>query len=149
MRMDPNTMVIRVTDLCRGDGKGYIKISSDCSMGKISALAESSNGTAIFCPVYSIGFPGEDEIAQRHMGKEPEVDSRIIAVPLLDKASLTVRVHAAGNSEPILGIPFIPLATKIRSRLTYRLHAETAYQMRGIDQRRLSGNTYVSGAGCT
>lgn len=141
--MDPNTMVIRVTDLCRGDGKGYIKISSDCSMGKISALAESSNGTAIFCPVYSIGFPGEDEIAQRHMGKEPEVDSRIIAVPLLDKASLTVRVYAAGNSEPILGIPFSPLATKIRSRLTYRLHAETAHQMRGIDQRRLSGNTYV------
>lgn len=136
-------MTVRVMALCRGDGKGYIRINSDQPLGEIEAKAESSSGTVLPCAIYHLGFPGEDEIAQQRLGEESGLESRVIAVPLLDDVSFMVRVYAVGEERPILEIPFRPFATKIRSRLTYHLHPEIAHQMRGIDQRRLSGDTYV------
>lgn len=136
-------MTLQASTICRGDGKGYIRIDSDEPMGAINAVAKSPSGAVIPCPVYRLGFPGEDMTARRHLGEEPGLDSRVIAVPLLDDTPLTVRVFGDDAVKPLLDIPFQSLVTKIKSRLTYRRHPEQAYRIRGIDQRRLSGNTYV------
>lgn len=136
-------MTLQTSTICRGDGKGYIRIDSDEPMGTITAIAKSPSGAVIPCPLYRLGFPGEDMMARRHFGEELGLDSRVIAVPLLDDTSLTVRVYGDDTVKPLLDIPFQPLATKIKSRLTYRRHPEQAYRIRGLDQRRLSGNTYV------
>lgn len=140
-------MTLQTSTICRGDGKGYVRIDSDERMGKITAIAKSANGTVIPCPVYRLGFPGEDAGARQNLGERPGQESCVVAVPLLDNTTLTIHVFGETSAEPLLDIPFQPFATKIKSRLTYRRHPEQAYQIRGIDQRRLSGQTYVYVAG--
>lgn len=135
--------MVRVTGLCRGDGKGYIEISSDLPMGTLTASADAPAGTSIPCAIYRLGFPGEDMSARLRSGERRGQDTRVIAVPLLDDAALTIRIRRSETGETVAEIPFKPYATKIRSRLTYRAQPEFAYQIRGIDQRRLSGNTHV------
>lgn len=147
-------MPITVAGLCRGDGKGYIKIVADRDLDSVYAVAQTETGESLPCPLYRLGFPGEDAAAQRRFGEMENMRTRVIAVPLLDDVKLTVRLYErdakAGDGttggaapQPLLSIPFDPFWSKVRSRLTYKRHGELARQIRGIDQRRLSGNTYV------
>lgn len=144
-------MSTKMLGLCRGSGKGYIKIATDHEPESLEAYASTPSETQVTCPIYRIGFPGEDAIASRSAGDDPEHGSHIaiVVVPLLDQVTLDVQIRERGNSNgnsdkaPLLTIPFKAFETKVRSRLTYKYKPDFASQIRDIDQRRLSGGTYV------
>lgn len=137
--------------LCRGDGKGYIKIEGEgLRPERLSAVATAANGQTIVCGVYPFGFPGEDAVAAHRAGDEHALDgsgigSCVVAVPLLDDTDLQVRLYddSSADGRPVFEFPFQPLPSKVRSRLSYKFHADEAYQIRGIDQRRLAFAPYL------
>ena len=139
-------MSVTTIGLCRGAGKGYIKVATDCEPEELMVRAAVASGARMECPLYRIGFPGEDLIARSTAGDSVEegVHNSVIAVPLLDDTSLKIEVFKRGDeSSPIAEIPFRTFETKVRSRLTYKYRHEFASQIRDIDQRRLSGQPYV------
>lgn len=139
-------MTLRILGLCRGDGKGYVKISSSVDSDDLVACAAMEDGSLIQCPIVPIGFPGEDESARNNWGDYShgaDNHEAVIVVPLLDQAKFTVRVKRRKTHEQIGSFPFRPLQSKIKSRLTYQERAEFAAQIRGIEQRRLSGTPHV------
>ena len=135
--------------ICRGDGKGYAKVAATGVRAEdLVAVATATNGNDIICSVYPFGFPAEDPEAVRQAGGEPNTDDGsthfVVAVPLLDGTDLMVRLFRKDQPDtPVFSFPWKPFATKVRSRLGYRFHGEESLQMRGIDQRRLSGEPYV------
>lgn len=139
-------MGFRITGLCRGDGKGYVNVLVSESDGRrYVASAVASNGRRIPCAVYDMLLPGDDvtvaAAAGMYTGSERQL---VIAVPLLDGTALQVDVYDTNDlTTPVWGFPFKPLETKIRSRLTYRRRPQFAATIRGIDQRRLSGQPYA------
>lgn len=138
-------MSFTVNALCRGTGKGYVSICADTDPGKLRAEAVKDDGTVFPCPMYRFGFPGEDPTASRQWGETAgdRQYSFVLVVPLFEGIDLTIRLASRESGETLATIPFGHVATRIRSRLTYRLRPETAASMRDIDQRRLSGGTYV------
>ncbi|NMM95096.1 glycosyltransferase family 2 protein [Bifidobacterium oedipodis] len=145
-------MTITMGGLCRGNGKGYVKLDVEGHrVENLYAVATAANGNTIMCGVYPYGFPGEDPTAVAKAGDEHAVEgdgkfSCVVAVPLLDGTDLTVNVFdhtVADTSRPVFTFPFKPLESKVRSRLFYKFHSDVAFQMRDIDQRRLSGNIHV------
>ena len=142
-------MVVQILGLCRGDGKGYVKIATNVSADNLKATIKMTDNSILECPVVSIGFPGEDMTARVGWGDIScdGVHESVVVVPLLDGTRLTITITDR-NSHTVLGsFPFHPIQTKIKSRLTYRLRPEFAAQIRGIEQRRISGtpHAYVTG----
>lgn len=134
-------MTLRVLGLCRGEGKGYVKICvKDCHAG-LRAAAVLKDGESFDCPIISIGFPGEDEIARKNWGDDSYSGKRefVVVVPLLDKAKYDVRVEDDFTHEEVGTFSFCSLSSKIKSRLTYRERPEFAFQIRDIELRRTSG----------
>ena len=138
-------MSFTVTTLCRGAGKGYICVASETDPDGLRARAVTGDGTELPCPLYRIGFPGEDSVARRHWGEEDagKPYSFVLAVPLFDHVSLSIQLISKASGEIVYAIPFGYLATRIRSRMTYKLKPQAASAIRDIDQRRLSGGTYL------
>ena len=153
-----------IEGMCRGDGKIYYKLRIDAARlggadaDAVRATAVTPAGAAIPCAVYRIGFPGEDVAAARAAGDDAAGTASavtcVVAVPMLDATNLTVTLALASDglqpAQPTASRPahlarftVKPLHTKIVSRLTYRRHPELAAQIRGIDQRRLSGAPYI------
>ncbi|MBT1180215.1 glycosyltransferase family 2 protein [Bifidobacterium vespertilionis] len=143
-------MTVKVLGLCRGNGKGYIEITTDLDPEGLMTRVRTATGVHMECPIYRIGFPAEDEIARRHAGDDPEPGMHlgVIAVPLLDETSLEIGVFSREDpTHPLLVIPFKTFETKIKSRLAYKYHKDLTGRIRDIDQRRLSGRpyTYITG----
>lgn len=139
-------MTFRIMDLCRGDGKGYINISISDEKGEwFTASAVASNGREIPCAVYDMAIPGEDIHVAMRNGNLTSLDERqiVVAVPLLDETTLVVYIYDNYSEKPIWSFPFVPLWSKVRSRLTYRMRPHEAARIRGIDQIRLEGQPYV------
>ncbi|MCH9277022.1 glycosyltransferase family 2 protein [Bifidobacterium amazonense] len=141
---------VKVLGLCRGDGKGYIKIATESAPEQLMARVKTGTGRILECPLYRIGFPGEDAIAREAAGDivEGAGNVSVLAVPLLDGTSLEVGIfNRSDPQKPIFVLPFNALESKIRSRLTYKYQSNFARQIRDIDQRRLSGRpyTYITG----
>lgn len=142
-------MALRILGLCRGDGKGYVKINTRANPDTLRATAKMTNGSALECPIVPLSFPGEDATARSTWGdtSDNETHESVVVVPLLDNAKLTVCVEDKATHTKVGLIPFNPLETKIKSRLTYHLRSEFTTQIRDIEQRRISGipHTYVTG----
>lgn len=144
-------MSYSIKRLCRGAGKGYIKIEGKgLCPERLSAMATAANGQSIVCGVYPFGFPGEDAVAVRRAGDEHASDgssigSCVVVVPLLDDTDLQVRVYddSIADGKPVFEFPFKTLPSKIQSRLSYKFHTDEAYQIRDIDQRRVAFAPYV------
>ena len=143
-------MTFNIETICRGSGKGYIRITCAGNPSSLRAQALAPNGATFPCQICLIGFPGEDETARRHAGDRPEGQTQtfIVVVPLLDVA-LTIQLfdleETAGEADlsPVFSFVFDPLRSKIRSRLTYTFRENDARVIRDIDQKRLSGETQV------
>lgn len=148
------TTHVKLLGLCRGSGKGYIKIATDLEPETLTARAHVLGGTDIVCPIYRIGFPGEDMMARKVSGEDmsnTNLHTAVVVVPLLDKLTLGVRIHAGDSDDtaaPLWEFPFKTFETKVKSRLTYKYHPDFASQIRDIDRRRISGDTsmYIGGA---
>lgn len=142
-------MTLQIIGLCRGDGKGYVKIKTSSNPDELTAFINTENNDSIQCPVISIGFPGEDKSACEEWGDFSHKNSyeSVVAVPLLDNTKLTVHIKNRNTHEEIGTFLFHPLFSKVKSRLTYHERPEFASQIRGIEQRRISGSphTYVTG----
>lgn len=116
----------------------------------LAAKIHFASDIDITCPLYTIGFPGEDDYAKKLAGDISDQNQHIgiIVVPLLDGATATIRVSKTGSADDVvLTFPFAALSTKIRSRLTYKYHGDIARQIRDIDRRRSSGRTNVQISG--
>lgn len=139
--------MFRVTCLCRGNGKGYAQIAVPADVvDPLQAVAETSNGKKIACPVYEMAFPGEDpQAAAMHGACQTLQDRKIVVVfPLLDSTTLSISLFSTrDNCQALWVFPINATLSKIRSRLTYQLHTEEAHQIRDIDQVQLSGQPYV------
>ena len=61
-------MTLQIIGLCRGDGKGYVKIKTSSSPDELTAFINTEDNDSIQCPVISIGFPGEDKSACEKWG---------------------------------------------------------------------------------
>lgn len=142
-------MSVRVLGLCRGSGKGYVKVASDLEPESLKGSVQTAAGEYVDCPILRIGFPGEDPLARSIAGDSPVPGEHIavVIVPLLESTDLNVRILKRENGELIADIPFRTFETKIRSRLTYKYRGDFAAQIRDLDQRRISGLTcvYVTG----
>lgn len=133
-------MSVQVLGLCRGDGKGYVKINTTVDPVNLKASITMDDGSPFNCPVIPLDFPGEDESARnRHRSVSSSTYESVVVVPLLDNAKLTILVTDTQTGTEVGAIPFNPLTTKIKSRLTYRHHPELASQIRDIERRRGSG----------
>ncbi|WP_190972127.1 glycosyltransferase family 2 protein [Bifidobacterium vespertilionis] len=148
--------------MCRGDGKGYAKITGEgLRADRLVAVAEAKNGQTIVCGIYPYAFPNEDPTAVRRSGDEHALDnsgigSCVVAMPLLDGTDLQIRLYDRGTEQeggteqngstavaPVFEFPFKALASKIKSRLAYKFHPELASEIRGFDQRRLAVSPYL------
>ena len=138
-------MAMRFLGLCRGDGKGYVKIGTDTKPELLMATIGMPDGSCRQCPIFPIGFPGEEVAARTVWGDASTKESyeAVVVVPLLDNADLSISVTNRENDTVLGTIPFKPLTTKVRSRLTYKHRPQFAAQIRDIDQRRLSGTPHV------
>ncbi len=133
-------MSVQVLGLCRGDGKGYVKINTTVDSINLKASIAMDDGSLFNCPVIPLDFPGEDESARnRHRGESSSAYESVVVVPLLDNAKLTILITDIQTGTEVGEIPFNPLTTKIKSRLTYRHRPELASQIRNIERRRGSG----------
>lgn len=142
-------MSVKVLGLCRGSGKGYVKIATDLEPESLRAKVATASGTDVDCPILRIGFPGEDPVARRAAGDPAEAGEHVavVVVPLLEGVNLNIRILRRDGGESVAVIPFKTFETKVRSRLTYKYHGDFAAQIRDLDQRRISGLTcvYVTG----
>ena len=124
---------IHAGTFCRGEGRGYLELifedAANIDTNRFIALAVLNDGETIPCPLY---WPDETETAWRN-----SVTRRAVLVfPLLDGAGMTLTVSYRDNTEhALLSYPIDVFKSKIRSRLTYKLHADDAYAIRDIDQR--------------
>lgn len=143
-------MTFRILGLCRGDGKGYIAVSSTGeTAARMLAVAITPEDEEIPCGVYEMPIPGEDAAVAEHEGvtvhtKDGERQF-VVAVPLLNSARLRIRLLEFGEqgTKPVWEFPFDPLHSKVISRLTYRFRQSFAWNIRSIDQIQLSGQPYV------
>lgn len=115
-------MSVKVLGLCRGSGKGYIKITTDLEPESLQAKVATASGTDVDCPILRIGFPGEDPVARRAAGDPAEAGGHVavVVVPLLEGANLDIRILRRDGGESVGVIPFKTFETKVRSRLTYK-----------------------------
>ena len=125
-------MTLQIIGLCRGDGKGYVKIKTSSNPDELTAFINTENNDSIQCPVISIGFPGEDKSACEEWGDFSHKNSyeSVVAVPLLDNTKLTVHIKNRNTHEEIGTFLFHPLFSKVKSRLTYHERPEFASQIR-------------------
>lgn len=138
-------MTLQILGLCRGNGKGYVKISVADIHNNVRASINLMDKVSLDCPVLPVGFPGEDECAQKNWGDDSRIGERefVVVVPLLDSMKYVVRIEDNETHERIGDFSFRPLASKIQSRLTYWRRSEFAAQIRDIEQRRSSGMPQV------
>ena len=47
-------MVVQILGLCRGDGKGYVKIATNVSADNLKATIKMTDNSILECPVVSI-----------------------------------------------------------------------------------------------
>lgn len=118
---------------CRGEGRGYLELILEDAAGidanRFIALAVLSDGETIPCLLY---WPDETETAWRNSTTRKAV----LVFPLLDGAGMTLTVSYRDDTEhALLSYPVDVFKSKIRSRLTYKMHASNAYAIRDIDQR--------------
>lgn len=133
-------MSVQVLGLCRGDGTGYVKINTTVNPVNLEASITMADGSPLNCPVIPLDFPGEDERARtRNRSDSNSVYESVVMVPLLDSAKRAILIKDIQTNTEIGTIPFNPLTTKIKSRLTYRHRPELASQIRDVEQRLGSG----------
>ena len=123
---------------CRGEGKGYLELvfedAIDLDTNRFVALAVLNGGETIPCPLY-----WQDEIETRW--RNSVTRRAVLVFPLLDGTGVTLNVSQRSDVEHVLfSYPIDVFKSKIRSRLTYRMHADDAYAIRDIDQRLRSSN---------
>ncbi|MBW3093268.1 glycosyltransferase family 2 protein [Bifidobacterium sp. 82T10] len=138
-------MTITAGTFCRGDGKGYLELILEGMEGhetcQYAAYAEIAGGVIIPCSLY---WPDEVERTWSAAASRRVV----LAFPLLDGTKLALRVVDHRHSDHVLFTYVVEsLPSKVRSRLTYRLHAEQAVRIRDIDRRLRSANGHAEVTG--
>lgn len=137
---------------CRGDGRGYLKIRIPfVGGGRLYADAAIEGGAAVLpCPVYDIAFPGEDSAAAIGRGDDAEGHGRtvVVVVPLLDGCDLRVRIFDGPDAGSVCLFEerYVPLRSRIMSRMTYLHDPASARQIRDIDSRRGPAGSMSIGA---
>ena len=100
-------MALRILGLCRGDGKGYVKINTRANPDTLRATAKMTNGSALECPIVPLSFPGEDATARSTWGdtSDNETHESVVVVKKLDNGKPTVCVADKGTNP---GVRFFP-----------------------------------------
>lgn len=141
---------IHAGTFCRGEGRGYLELvfeglTAGDATGLV-ALAVLNGGETIPCSLY---WPDETEAIWK-TGDAGNGDTRraVLVFPLLDGAGMTLTIAKRGDlNHALFSYPIDVFKSKIRSRLTYRLHADDAYAIRDVDQRLRAANGHAEVTG--
>lgn len=116
-------MKITCQGLCRGDGKGYARLTVKGSAGKaIEAGATLEDGSPIPSLWLEDSGSGADRIGT-------------LTFPLLDEATVVVRAVGADGGEPSCRLSIPAAKLKWLSRLHYRLRPSLCARLRDADTR--------------
>lgn len=139
-------MKVETVSLCRGDGRGYMRLSfsdfQDIDLDNLAAVAYAkTSGQMIPCDMFWL------DPVEGAWSESTSIDA-VVVFPLLDGTVLSVNVVNRDDMETgYFSYEVEPLKSKIRSRLTYKLHEDQARSIRDIEERFISGNSHVEVVG--
>lgn len=139
-------MNVETISLCRGDGQGYVRLSfsdlQDVSFADLVVTARAVvSGQVIPCDLYWLD-------AVENMWSSVSNRDAVIVFPLLDGTNLFIDIVDRNDEGKVyFTVEVDPLKSKIRSRLTYKMHPDQAAVIRDISERLISGNPHVEVTG--
>lgn len=118
-------MKIKTRGMCRGDGKGYVRLviegSAGCALEVDTALDNGSPAPSLWIEDHDL----------------PDCQDRAgtLVFPLFDSAAIVIRASLRADARPLCSIRLSAMKLKWLSRLNYRLRSSLCAGLRGIDER--------------